>query len=144
MKKLIVLLGCVILVQVQAQTTNEKWDLRKCIDYATQNNISVKQADIQARISALQSRQAKLNQYPSLNMNSGTGVRFGRSIDPTTNQFSTNQFLYQNFGLNAGIQLYNGGAIKNNIKAAAFSAQAALADVERTANDISLLSLIHI
>jgi len=138
MKKLIALLGCVILVQVQAQTTNEKWDLRKCIDYATQNNISVKQADVQARISALLARQAKLNQYPSLNMSSGTGVRFGRSIDPTTNQFSTSQFLYQNFGLNAGIQLYNGGAIKNNIKSAAFSAQAALAEVERTANDISL------
>ncbi|MBL0884101.1 MAG: TolC family protein, partial [Chitinophagaceae bacterium] len=75
MKKLMTLLGCGILLQVQAQTTNEKWDLRKCVDYATQNNISVKQADIQARISALQARQAKLSQYPSLNMNSGTGVR---------------------------------------------------------------------
>lgn len=138
MKKLITLLGCAFLVQGQAQTTNEKWDLRKCVDYATVNNISVKQADIQARISALQARQAKLNQYPSLNMSSGTGVRFGRSIDPTTNQFSTNQFLYQNFGLNTGIQLYNNGSIKNNILAANFTAQAALADVERAANDISL------
>lgn len=138
MRKLITLLGCAFLLQGQAQTTNEKWDLRKCVDYATVNNISVKQADIQARISALQARQAKLNQYPSLNMNSGTGVRFGRSIDPTTNQFSTNQFLYQNFGLNTGIQLFNNGSIKNNILAANFSAQAALADVERAANDISL------
>lgn len=138
MKKLIALLGCAILVQVQAQTTNEKWDLRKCIDYAVQNNISVRQADVQARISALLAHQSKLSQYPSLNMNSGTGVRFGRSIDPTTNQFSTSQFLYQNFGLNTSIQIYNGGAIKNNIKAAVFNAQAALAEVERTANDISL------
>ncbi len=138
MKKLIAILGTAFLIQAQAQTTNEKWDLRKCIDYATQNNISVKQADIQARISALQAQQAKLGQYPTLNFNSGTGVRFGRSIDPTTNQFSTNQFLYQNFGLNAGIQIYNGGALKNSIKAAFFNAQAALAEVERTANDISL------
>lgn len=138
MKKLITLLGCAFLLHGQAQTTNEKWDLRKCVDYATVNNISVKQADIQARISALLARQAKLNQYPSLNMNSGTGVRFGRSIDPTTNQFSTNQFLYQNFGLNTGVQLYNYGSIRNNIQAANFSAQAALADVERAANDISL------
>lgn len=138
MRKILALVGCVLVLQAQAQTTNEKWDLRKCIDYATQNNISVKQADIQARISALMSQQAKLNQYPTVNLNSGTGVRFGRSIDPVTNQFSTNQFLYQNFGLNTGIQLYNNGSIRNNIKAAEFNAKAALAEVERTANDVSL------
>lgn len=128
----------VFFLQVHAQTTNEKWDLRKCVDYATQNNISVKQADIQARISALQARQAKLSQYPSLNMNSGTGVRFGRSIDPTTNQFSTSQFLYQNFGINAGLQLYNNGSLRYTLQAADFNAKAALAEVERAANDVSL------
>jgi outer membrane protein len=138
MKKLLTLLGCGILLQAQAQTTNEKWDLRKCVDYATQNNISVKQADIQARISALQARQAKLSQYPTLNMNSGTGVRFGRSIDPTTNQFSTSQFLYQNFGMNANIQLYNNGSLRYTLQAADFNAKAALAEVERAANDVSL------
>jgi outer membrane protein len=138
MKKLLTLFGTALLFQVQAQTTNEKWDLRKCIEYAVVNNISVRQADVQARISALQARQAKLSQYPNVNMNSGTGVRFGRSIDPTTNQFSTSQFLYQNFGLNAGIQLYNNGSLKNTMRAAELSAQAALAEVERVANDISL------
>lgn len=138
MKKLLTLLGTVLLLQLQAQTTNEKWDLRKCIEYAVLNNISVKQADVQARVSALQAQQAKLNQYPNVNMNSGTGVRFGRSIDPTTNQFSTNQFLYQNFGLNVGFQIFNNGSIRYALKAAELSAQAALTDVERVANDISL------
>lgn len=119
-------------------TAQEKWDLRTCVEYAMKNNISVRQADVQARIANLQLTQARNYQYPTLNFSTNTGLRFGRSIDPTTNQFSTTQFLYQNFGVNGGIQIYNWGRIKNDIRAASFSAQAALADVDRTANDIAL------
>ena len=123
--------------QLFAQRASDNWDLRHCIEHAIEFNISIKQADIQARIAALQAKQAKYNLYPSVNGSSGTGVRFGRSIDPTTNAFSTSQFLYQNFGLNAGYQLYNAGRLKNTEAVAKFNAQAALADVAKATNDIS-------
>lgn len=138
MRKLIILLCCTITMQAYAQNGSDRWNLRQCVDYAMANNISVKQADIQARISALQLKQAKLNFYPSASGSASTGVRFGRSIDPTTNAFSTTQFLYQNFGINGGIQLYNDGRLHNSLKAATFNAQAALADVAKAANDIAL------
>jgi outer membrane protein TolC len=48
-------------------------DLRRCVDYAMTNNISVKQADIQARIAALQLKQAKLNKMPNLNFSANVG-----------------------------------------------------------------------
>ncbi|GAC1438129.1 MAG: TolC family protein [Sediminibacterium sp.] len=138
MRKLFTLLCCTTLLQAYAQNGSDKWDLRHCVEYAMQNNISVKQADIQARIAALQARQAKLNRYPNIGGNSSTGVRFGRSIDPTTNTFATQQFLYQNFGVNAGIELYNNGHLKNALSAAELSAKAALTDVDKAANDIAL------
>ena len=31
----------------------EKWSLEKCVDYAIENNISVKQTDLQSQFSAL-------------------------------------------------------------------------------------------
>lgn len=138
MKKLIILLCGVAFLQVNAQNDSDRWNLRQCVDYAMANNISVKQADIQARISALQLKQSKLNLYPGVSGNSSTGVRFGRSIDPTTNGFATTQFLYQNFGVNGGIQLYNNGRLRNTMQASSFSAQAALADVAKAANDVAL------
>lgn len=138
MRNFLSLLCCAIAVsQVHAQRASDNWDLRHCIEHAIQFNISIKQADIQARIAALQTKQAKYNLYPSVNGNSSTGVRFGRSIDPTTNAFATTQFLYQNFGVNAGIQLYNYGRLRNAEKVAAFNAQAALADVAKASNDIA-------
>ncbi len=137
MRKLITLLCCTILLQAHAQNGSDRWNLRQCVDYAMANNISVKQADIQARISALQLKQAKLNMYPSMSGNSSTGVRFGRSIDPTTNGFATTQFLYQNFGINGGIQVYNNGRLHNTVLASEFNAKATLADVAKAANDIA-------
>lgn len=137
MRKFLILICCTVVSQAIAQRASDNWDLRHCIEHAIQFNISIKQADIQARIAALQAKQAKYNIYPNVNGSSGTGVRFGRSIDPTTNSFSTSQFLYQNFGVNAGFQLYNYGRLKNSIEVAKFTAQAALADVAKASNDVS-------
>ena len=126
-----------IMTVVQA-TAQDKWDLRRCIDYAMKNNISVKQADVQARISELQLKQAKLAIYPNANLTSGLGAQFGRSIDRITNIYTNTQSLYQNYQLQAGMQVYNYNRLNNTISYARFSAQAALADVEKAANDAAL------
>ena len=121
-----------------AQDKTEKWDLRKCVDYAVKNNISVKQADVQARIAKITVEARKLAQYPSANGNTQLGMAFGRSIDPTSNQFVTSQFLQNTYNVNTNVQVFNWGGLKNSLAAAEFNAKAALVDVERTANDISL------
>ena len=116
----------------------DKWDLRRCVEYAVKNNISVRQADVQARIAALQLKQAKMNQVPSIGFGSTLGTQFGRSIDPNTNQFTTTQLLYQNLGLQGDVQIFGFNQLKNAKKAAEFNAQAALKDIDRAANDISI------
>lgn len=138
MKPAFTLIALAFVLQLTAQTTTEKWDLRKCVDYATKNNISVKQADVQARIAALQLKQAQLAKYPNASLSTGLGTQFGRSIDRTTNTFSTTQSLYNNFQLQAGVQVFNWGRLNNSIEFAKFSASAALIDVEKAANDASL------
>ena len=135
MKSLLYILLSIIALKTTAQT---KWDLRSCVDYAMKNNISVKQADVQARIAALQLKQAQLAVYPNANLTSGLGTQFGRSIDRITNSYSNTQALYNTFQFQSGIQLYNYGRLKNNISYAEFSAKAALADVEKAANDAAL------
>jgi outer membrane protein len=120
-----------------AQNT-QQWDLKTCVEYAIQHNISVQQADIQARLAKLQADLSKSNQLPTINGSSGMGLRLGRSIDPTTNGFTNTQFLYNNFGLNGGVQIFNVGKLRNNAEAANLSWQASEADKLNTSNDISL------
>lgn len=138
MKKILTLIGfATLLLQSYGQRPSDNWDLRHCIEHALQFNISIQQADVQARIAALQAKQATYNLYPSLTSNSSSGVRFGRSIDPTTNLYSNQQFLYQNLGLNAGMQVYNQGRLRYTRDAAEFNAKAALASVDKAKNDIA-------
>lgn len=132
------LLGILLITVPASLFAQEKWDLRRCVDYAMTNNISVKQADIQARISALELQQAKLNRYPTASFSSNLGEQFGRSIDPTTNQFTTTNFFFNQFQLQGGAQIYNFGRLKNLQAAADFNAQAALMDIERAKNDVAL------
>ena len=132
------LLGLLLITVPASLFAQEKWDLRRCVDYAMKNNISVKQADVQARIAALQLKQAKLNRLPTASFSANVGEQFGRSIDPTTNQYTTQQLFFNQYQLQGGAGIFNFGRLKNAQAAADFNAQAALMDVERTANDISL------
>ena len=131
-----VLLGVVALgPSIQAQ---DIWDLRRCVDYALANNISVKQEDINARRAALTLEQSKLAQYPSLSSSVSKGLNAGRSIDPTTNQFTQQQLQFTSFNLQASVNIFSWFSVKNTIAANTLEAEAARASVEKLKNDIAL------
>lgn len=117
---------------------NGKWDLRRCVEYAITNNVSVRQADIQARLSAILLKESKLQQIPSLNFSGNHGFQFGRSLDYTTNTYSDNNAMYQQFGLNTQVNLFNWNSQLNTIKANSYNNQADKAAVDKAKNDIAL------
>lgn len=126
--------GCLVF-NASAQ---DKWDLRRCVEYALAHNISVLQSDVQAQVAEVNEKQTRWSQYPNADFSTNTGLQWGRSIDPTTNQFTSNQLLYQGYSLNAGITVFNWHRIRNNIIAADLNSDAAKMDVEKIRNDISL------
>src|SRR3954470_6314755 len=130
--------GMLIFLIPSFMYAQEKWDLRRCVDYAMKNNISVKEADVQARIADLQLHQAKLNKWPTASFTANAGGQFGRSISPTTNLYTNTNLFFNQYQLQGGAQIYNWGRVKNTQAAASFNAQAALADVQKSANDIAL------
>ncbi len=135
MKRLFIALCFAMPLSLPAQ---EKWDLRKCVDYAVANNISVKQADVQARTAALQKKFADAQVYPNLSFNTQAGFNFGRSIDPTTNQYTTQKVFFQSYGLQSGATLFNWFNIKNSRAAADVDVKAYSLGIDNARNDISL------
>ena len=139
MNKRKILLAATLLIFISTITFGQDtWDLQRCVEYAWANNISVKQSDVQARIAKVDLEQSKWAQYPSANFSTNTGLQFGRSIDPTTNQFTSNQLLYQGFNVNAGVTIFNWNRLKNNVISSQYASKAAEADVEKARNDIAL------
>lgn len=133
-----VLLTAISLFISSLVTGQEKWDLRRCVEYALANNISVKQADIVARTTELTLKQSKLAQYPSANFSNNSGINSGRSIDPTSNQFTNQQLLFSQFSFNTGVTIFNWFNLKNTVAGDQFSLEASRADVDKLRNDISL------
>jgi len=120
---------------IQAQTV---WSLEKCITHAMTNSITVDQAQqgiSYAEISLDQSRQER---YPNLNGNVNGNWNFGRSIDPTSNEFETKTIFSNNIGLNTNATLWNGGRINKTIEQNELNLQAALLDKEQLQRNIGL------
>ena len=122
----------------QPALAQDKWDLKKCVDYAWAQNISVRQTDIQARVAELSYRQLQTSQYPNINLTNATGTNFGRAVDPTSNLFVNNTLLFQQFNFNISGLIYNWGNTRNSIIGARYNSSAASKEVERVKNDIGL------
>ncbi len=123
---------------LNAGFAQEVWDLRKCVEYAWENNISVQQSDIQSRIAGLNLKQSQFSQYPNISITNSTGTNFGRAVDPTSNLFSSSTLLFQQYNLNVSGLIYNWGNVRNTIIGARYTAEAAKKDVDRIKNDIAL------
>lgn len=116
----------------------EKWDLKRAVDYAVANNISVKQADVQARLAAAQYKQTKLAQIPSLNVGGNVAYRSGRNQDPVNFDLITQGFLSNGYNLQTGVDLFNFNSRRNTITANRYETEAAQANIDKVRNDISL------
>jgi len=141
MRKIVALLLVIAAANLptHAQTKDPaSWDLRRCIEYAMANNISVKQADVQARVSAVILKQSKLQQIPSLNYSLQHGANFGRSLDRTTNVYTDLSGTFQQMNLSSQATIFNFNSQKNTIKANDFAYQADQAAIEKAKNDIGL------
>lgn len=127
--------GLILSTPVLAQ---EKWDLRKCVEYALANNISVKQADLQTRFADLELKQSKMAQQPNVNLNNNNGFSSGRNQDPTTFALTTTGYFFSNYSLQASIDLFSWFSKKNTIISKDFYLKAAQEGVEKAKNDIAL------
>jgi len=126
-----------ISINASAQTT-EKWDLRRCVDYAMTHSISVKQADITARSSEIALKQSQLAQIPSLNYNISNGFSFGRTLDRTTNVFVSRSAMFQQMSLQSNALIFNFNSQRNAIEANKYTLEADKASIEKARNDIGL------
>lgn len=116
----------------------EVWTLSKCIEYALQNNIQVKQSLLSAELAKENYEQSIANLLPSLNAGASHSYNWGQRIDPFTNQFATNRVRSNNFGLSSSVTVFNGFQLNNTMKKNNLDFMASRYDVEKMQNDIAL------
>jgi outer membrane protein len=125
-------------ISVLNVAAQDKWDLRRCVEYAMANNISIKQADIDSRTFKLTLEQSKWAQFGTANGSTSVGLNFGRSIDPTNNIYVDQQGLSQQYSLQVGITLFNWFALRRARESNKFSYDAQVVNIDKIKNDITL------
>ncbi|MBC7424829.1 MAG: TolC family protein [Ferruginibacter sp.] len=139
MKKIILLLPFVFSTTIIfCQQVNEQWDLRKIVEYAVVNNITIKQADVQAQISGLTYKQSKLSTYPNASFTGSTSFNSGRNQDPSSFALITQSYLNAGPQLQTSVQIFNWFSKRNTIISNQWQYEAAKANTDKLKNDISL------
>ncbi len=115
-----------------------KWTLEECLNYAYENNLDVRRAELTMRNNEILLKQSRLSRLPSLNMNIYNSWRWGRSIDPTTNLFTTQRINSNGANATSQIILYNGSQQIRTTKRYKTDVLASNYDLEKSKNDVAL------
>ena len=94
----------------------KKWTLRECIDYSLENNLDVLQSNLEVENARITLSQSRMSRLPDLAGNLLYGRSWGRSIDPTSNDFITQQTSFTTFNVGSSVTLFNGLRTMNTIK----------------------------
>ncbi len=121
-----------------AAQAQESWSLQRCVDYALENNIQIKQAELDAEIAEVQLFGSRMASLPSLNANASYNISTGRSIDPFTNVIIDRELTSQSMGITASVPIFNGFRIRNSTMRDKEGLLASEYDLEARENDIIL------
>jgi len=114
------------------------WNLERCINHAIQNNIEIQQGRISLEQANINHKAATHSRYPNLNASTNLGLNFGRTVDPTNNDFITRSFLSNGISFSSNVLLYNAGRINNSVKRAEIDQESANYTVKQSERDIAL------
>ncbi|UBM60902.1 TolC family protein [Marinilongibacter aquaticus] len=113
-------------------------DLRDCIDYAIEHNLTLQQNRLNIENSLVKLNQSKGNRLPTVNAQTNLNSNYGRNIDPFSNQIVTKSIGTNSLGLGASYVIYNGMKLKNTVLYNEMDLQAAQKDLEAQKNTISI------
>ena len=136
MRKIIVGL-CGLSLLCMTCPAQEKWSLEQCIDYALQNNVSIRKAEFGSQLSGLNLNTAQNSRLPSVSGSLGYTNYFGRgpSRDGT---YEDNNRMSASGSISGSMAIFNGMRVKHQIKSLAAGFKAALEDLQKAKNDVIL------
>lgn len=124
---------------IDSYSQTKEWSLEECIRYALDNNIQIRQQDIQTRYMKNSLDLAKLNLLPTINGTASHNYSFGRALDQTTYQYTENErVISDNFYLSGNLLLFNGFQNMNAIKRSKFDLLASEEDLKNITDNVAM------
>ncbi len=153
MKKTLSSLAVIFLclaAQAQTESVSRQWSLQDCIDYAIENNISLRQSRNNYLSGLEDTYQSKAALYPTLSASSSQGITnrpfstTGSSSVVGSNVYSTSKSTSYsgNYGVNSSVTLWNGGSLRNSIKQSKIQNGIDSLNIQENTNDV-IISIVQ-
>lgn len=138
MKKLVFsFLSLILTISLNAQS--KKWTLEECVEYALENNISIKQSELEVESAELSKKDAFGNFLPSLNASATNAWNTGLTQNVTTGVLQTQTTRNSSYNVTAGVSLFDGLRNIRTSQRAQLAKLASQYNLEKMKDDISLM-----
>ena len=128
---------CALALASAISSAAETWTLDRCINYALDNNLTVKSRKIEIQSGELDVTAAKDRHLPNLSANASQSFSYGRGLtsDNTYTDRNTSNF---GWGVNMSLPLFQGLSAIRQTKYAQANLRALVEELEATKDDITL------
>ena len=126
-----------LLLGITSSAQSKKWTLKECVDYALQNNISIKQSELDESSSLITKKAAIGNFMPNLNANASHSWNIGLNQNITTGIYENQTTQYTSASLSSNITIYNGLQNQNRLQRAKMEQLAAQYQLTKMQDDIA-------
>ena len=129
MKRMFFLMAAWCCLSMYAQ---KKWTLDECINYAMENNLTLKLSKLKQQSAQEDVMQSKAALFPTLTANTNQGIGYS----PFDNTGADKAYYNGSYGVNAQWTVWNGGQNTNTVKQNKLTEEQAGLSTEVTANSL--------
>ena len=121
-----------------ASNAQKVWTLEDCINYAIENNITVKRQKLTAETADKAHFQSLMELLPNANANGNHYLNSGKTLNTETYTYENQSFQGGSVNVSTEITVFNGLQNFNTIKKNKYDLLSQLQTVEKVKNDITL------
>ena len=119
-------------------SASEPWSVERCMQYAADHSHTVRQQQFALEDSRAVKTQAIGAFLPSVYGSVDGQINFGRAIDPSTNTYTDVSTLYNGYGLQASLVVFDGLQRYNNLRLAKANEAMGRSGVRAEKDDVAL------
>lgn len=119
-------------------SASEPWTVERCMQYAADHSHTVRQQQFALEDSRAVKTQAIGAFLPSVYGSVDGQINFGRAIDPSTNTYTDVSTLYNGYGLQASLVVFDGLQRYNNLRLAKANEAMGRSGVRAEKDDVAL------
>ena len=127
----------ILLIGLSSKAQSKQWTLEECVKYALENNISIKQSELDTQTASID-KSALGNFLPSMNVTTNHSWNIGLNQDITTGLLRNQTTQFTSTGANIGIDIYKGLQNQNNLRRANLALIASKYQLQKMQEDIAL------